>query len=300
MISTTPTFAAIDIGPRITLTSILNRSATEAAQRALDVAQRAAGFSPRGPSDKLNHASHSADSRPDTPTAEIETFSASWPLRATLQNLSIFTSPANRTAPTSSLPPSHIDLLRSAHTLVCMGNTRLSAACQIAALAGIDTVVVPACRCALWSEGAVTFSEIREYHREVEGPLDLDMVRLRFVEMMEDAAGYTQALTLEQDDSLLDRYAELQLPSQDESLTIPIESLTDTERFLRPLRAARPGQLKNSALLTSMTVKAVHMRCMFSSLYPLPRTHFDETPWGWHECTTTSGLRWYRRVDVEK
>lgn len=204
------------------------------------------------------------------PALPLDRLDTAWPLRERPTRLSVFAGDARRSA-------AHAALAAGARggpaCVVAMSGTALESACGWANRAGARWVLRPACGCALWSEGVTVASVIREYHRLVPPArgLNLDVIRDQFVDMMEEAAEFVQQVRLDQDDALLDRFADLALRGRDEVLTVPVESLCDSERLLAPARAAW-GRLRSGGdPVGEIEVRTLHMRCLVSTVYPVPR-----------------------------
>lgn len=124
--------------------------------------------------------------------------------------------------------------------LVVYGPMGGKLACLLAAELGIRRVIVPACAAALNAVGMLHADIVHDYVRFLTPGAEIDLVRLRagFADMMEEAANDVQSEGCEQDDSLLERYADMRYQGCSETLTVPIESLTDPVRLLAPFHAA--------------------------------------------------------------
>jgi len=125
-------------------------------------------------------------------------------------------------------------------TLVVLTAEGRGHACGFAASGGCRHVRLPRGSYFLSPRGISPAGYVRDYHRRLapQAPVNLHVMRNAFVDMMEQAADDVQADGYEQDDSILDRYAEIAIGGQDQRLLVPVETVTDLEWLLESWQAA--------------------------------------------------------------
>ncbi|MEP0844002.1 MAG: hypothetical protein HRF43_14965 [Phycisphaerae bacterium] len=233
---------------------------------------------------------------------EPERLEAAWPLRTRLDDLLVVAHPVSPADVLSAQigpdgPPNiHV------RGLVILGAAPLERAFAWAEQAGIEVLIEPACACVLWSEGVTAGRVIGEYARPVDtgGPVDLADLRAALADMMEQASEDVQRARLDQDDSLLDRYVEARYRGRRERVIMPVESLTDVERLLRPFHHRHQALHGWSAPPADVEIVAVRARCLASPLYPSARQRPSpggqgSPPAGWTAKTLPNGHSLYRR-----
>jgi len=207
------------------------------------------------------------------PGEETASHGRSWPLRARIEavSASLTTTPAELARSIRELCAPHAARPEECF-LVSMGRTCGERASELAGSLGMRGVIEPVCPCVLWTEGVLPAHQVLEYARPVppgQGGIrptaDLDALRACFAGLMEQAADDVQRLGLDQDDSLLDRFVDLRPHGRPDVLTVPVASLTDPARLLRPFHAAlaaRYGQAEDQAPVEVLTAR---MRCIITT-----------------------------------
>lgn len=199
------------------------------------------------------------------PGQDPDALEPTWPVRAPVEAFR-----ATSTAATIELENLARELLATcgrppeASYLVRMGGTGRLRACELTAGLGLRGVVEPRNPCVLWSEGVLPAQIVREYVRPVPPPGSLDLHNLRglFAELMEEAADEVQAMELDQDDSVLDRFIEVRYQGRPETLTIPVESLTEPARLLAPFHAAFTARFGPADDAVPVQILAARIRCI--------------------------------------
>jgi hypothetical protein len=238
-----------------------------------------------------------------SPEVDVETLAPSWPLREPVSAIQAFVgSPAARVRAVQSLlacqslDPARCILvgLRGLDTPGQASNTGGQAscpppspapspgsrppsehtpatyACELAALLGIPAMILPARACALTIRGLLFADQVKEYTRLVppHAAQDLPLLREYFADMMEQAAEDVQVMGLEQDDSLLDHFADLRIRGEAGVLTVAVESLSDAEWLLRNFQAARALCQGQADTPPAAEVTAVYTRSLISTPQP--------------------------------
>lgn len=149
--------------------------------------------------------------------------------------------------------------------LVSMGKTAAADAAETAASLGMRGVIEPPRRFVLWSEGVLPATDVKEYARPVPtaDALDLGLLRACFAELMEQAAQDAQAQALDQDDTVLDRLMDARYRGATDVLTVPVESLTDDARLLRPFHAIQAARFGQRHKDTEIEILTARLRCIF-------------------------------------
>jgi N-methylhydantoinase A/oxoprolinase/acetone carboxylase beta subunit len=202
------------------------------------------------------------------PGETLESLDRSWPVR--VQTHSFRATTAAATEDISRIVRELCDRAggnSKESLLVRMGETTLLRACEIAAHLGMLGIIEPLQRLVLSTGGVLPAQEVREYTRPVPPTeaVALDSIRSGFAELMEEAARDLQALGLDQDDSLLDHLVDVRCSGQPDVLTVPVESLTDLARFLRPIRAEAGLRAGVADPVTPIEVLTARIRCIITT-----------------------------------
>lgn len=168
---------------------------------------------------------------------------------------------------------------------------------EMAVVLGIPFVILPARVCALTIRGLLFADSVKEYTRMVppHAAGDLALLREYFADMMEQAAEDVQVMGLEQDDSLLDHFADMRLRGQAIVVTVPVESLGDVEWLRRNFEAARKLRQADVGASGEPEIVGLHTRCVISTPQPgwrpaaPPPARQGDVPPGWTWQALTAG-----------
>jgi len=149
--------------------------------------------------------------------------------------------------------------------LVKLGPAQQEVFVDAASSLGAAVVCFPATAHIVSPRGVAPAVEVKDYVHRLEPPRMLDVrgVRDAFVTMMERAAEDVQADGLEQDDSFLDRYAELRIRGHRNASLVPVEELSDDDWAVRAWRRARPhGPDVNTS---EVEIVSLRLRCVIDT-----------------------------------
>lgn len=154
-------------------------------------------------------------------------------------------------------------------------------ACDMAAALDMTGVIVPCHAGILSALGMIQADLVRDDARSIpvsppargsQPDIDLHQLRRHFADMMEQAAHDVQSDGYEQDDSTLDRFADMRYHGQSHELTVPVESLTDPERLIAPFHAAHERRFGYANRDEPVEIVTLRMRCTVTTPKPvLPR-----------------------------
>lgn len=120
-------------------------------------------------------------------------------------------------------------------------------ACALADALGMQGVIVPHNPGVLSALGAMMANRVKDHSRSAadlstDTPELLDRLRGLFAELMERAALAVQIDGFEQDDCVLDRFADMRYRGQSHEITVPVEFLTDARALVEPFHAAHEAR----------------------------------------------------------
>jgi N-methylhydantoinase A len=198
--------------------------------------------------------------------------SAGWPIRASVIRMRMLVSPdrARRYAAVQeAVAVWNTD--RGCSTLACFSGPVRTGPCSIAESVGMSCVCVPRQEYVVSPRGISAAGRFMDYSRPCSPPIALDLPRVRdlFVAMLEHAADEIQVAGYEQDDCVLDRYAEVRHAGSAESTVVPLESLTDLEWLICSIRAAHEEWGK-PALDAPIEILSLHLRCAIETPETFP------------------------------
>ncbi len=162
--------------------------------------------------------------------------------------------------------------------LVSFGGAGGLHACLLAEVLGMPGVIVPAEAGILSATGMLVADIVRDDTVSIprHDRVDLELLRRHFADMMEQAARDVQADGYEQDDSLLERYADVRYRGQSHELVIPVESLTDERRLIAPFHDAHRRRYGYAMEEEPVEIVTLRTRCIVSTPKPV-RPRLAET-----------------------
>jgi N-methylhydantoinase A/oxoprolinase/acetone carboxylase beta subunit len=141
-------------------------------------------------------------------------------------------------------------------------------ALELADAAGCSSVCVPQAGHVISPRGIAPAGGVKDYSHSLCPPparLDLRTIREAFVPMMERAADDVQADGLEQDDSFLDRYAEIRIRGELNTMVVPMETLTDQVWLVNTCREAYAAWWGRPLDPDAIEVLSLRLRCAVGS-----------------------------------
>lgn len=159
--------------------------------------------------------------------------------------------------------------------LFCFGGAAGLHACELADALQMPGVLVPPQAGVLSAYGMIAADMIRDFsislpqRRGRRAEVDLTAVRRHFADLMEQAALLVQLEGYEQDDSILERYADMRYRGQSHEITVPVESLTDVRRFVAPFHAEHRRRFGYADESAPVEVVTLRLRAIVSAP-PLP------------------------------
>jgi N-methylhydantoinase A len=120
-------------------------------------------------------------------------------------------------------------------------------ACALADALGMEGVIVPAHPGVLSAMGAMMADRVKDHSRSAAElstttPDVLERLRKHYAELMERAALAVQIDGFEQDDCVLDRFADMRYRGQSHEITVPVEFLTDARTLVEPFHAVHEAR----------------------------------------------------------
>jgi N-methylhydantoinase A len=143
-------------------------------------------------------------------------------------------------------------------------------ACELAAALRLRGVIIPVEAGVLSAQGMLEADILRDYTRSIpqSGQIDLDLLRRCFGEMMDAAAHDVQLDGYEQDDSLVERFADMRYRGQSHEITVPVESLTEINRLVAPFHAAHQQRFGYACPGDPVEVVTLRSRCVVTTAKP--------------------------------
>ncbi len=135
---------------------------------------------------------------------------------------------------------------------------------ELAEALGITWLCVPQSHHVISPRGIAPAVAVKDYVHPLSPPakLDLRAGREAFVPMMERAADDVQSDGLEQDDSFLDRYAEISIAGEPGTMLLPMETLTDEAWLLEAWQQAHADWQGRPLDPTLVELVALRLRCV--------------------------------------
>jgi N-methylhydantoinase A len=154
--------------------------------------------------------------------------------------------------------------------LVSFGGAGGLHACDLAESLGMAGVIVPAHAGILSAIGMLEADILRDYTVSIrqQGEIDLMQLRRGFADMMEQAAKDVQNDGYEQDDSILERYADMRYHGQSHELTVPVESLTDVELLTEPFHKMHEQRFGYATCEEPVEIVTLRTRCVVTTEKP--------------------------------
>ncbi len=154
--------------------------------------------------------------------------------------------------------------------LVSFGGAGGLHACELAMALGMKGVILPAHAGILSAYGMLLADIVRDYTRSIPQHTELEprVLRAHFAEMMERAAADVQSDGYEQDDSVLERYADMRYRGQSHELTISVEFLNDLDALtaaFHDMHESRYGYADRAAPVEIVTLRT---RCIVTTSKP--------------------------------
>jgi N-methylhydantoinase A len=156
------------------------------------------------------------------------------------------------------------------YTLVSFGGAGGLHACALAGALGVRKVIVPAHAGVLCALGMVQADMVRDYCKPLgrQANTSLPALRRAFAEMMEAASADLQALGFDQDDGVLEQLADMRYRGDSNEVTVPVESLTDLGRLLRPFHAAHARRYGFASEHEPVEIVNLRTRCIIETPKP--------------------------------
>ncbi|MBI4581701.1 MAG: hypothetical protein HY718_18540 [Planctomycetes bacterium] len=147
--------------------------------------------------------------------------------------------------------------------VVMLGVVGRGDACRLAEALGARAVCIPRHRYVISPRGIVAAGGFRDYSRRLSRPepVDLHVMREAFVGMMDQAADDVQAVRLEQDDSILDRYAEVSEAEGQGAVMVPVESLSDADWLMSRIQRVVEERWGRRPADDAVEIVSLHLRC---------------------------------------
>lgn len=147
--------------------------------------------------------------------------------------------------------------------LVHLSRAGQAEAFDLAEAVGCPWLCLPATHHVISPRGIAPAITVKDYVHPLTPPagLDLRVVREAFVPLMERAADDVQKDGLEQDDSFLDRYAEIRVTGEPDTMIVPIETLTDQTWLIQAWSQIYADWCGRPLGLSRLELAALRLRC---------------------------------------